>query len=60
MSYLFERKLSRADHLELEEELLERGELLRLEVEGWRGAQLMAAGDLPLLERLQRGDAPAR
>ena len=58
MSYLFERKLSRADHLELEEELVERGELLRLEVEGWRGAQLMAAGDLPSLERLQRGETP--
>jgi uncharacterized protein YcaQ len=58
MSYLFERKLSRADHLGLEEELVERGELVRLEVEGWRGAQLMAAGDLPLLERLQRGETP--
>src|SRR5690242_19448973 len=41
MSLLFARKVSREDQRGFEEALLEREELVRVSVDGWRGAQLM-------------------
>ena len=59
MSNWFVRKLSREDHTVLERELVERGDLARVEVEGWRRPQLALAADLPLLEAVARGETPA-
>lgn len=58
MSYVFGRKLSREDHAELERELVERGDLVPVEVEGLRRPQLALAADVPLLESVARGETP--
>ena len=58
MSNWFVRKLSREDHAALERELVERGDLVRVAVEGWRAGQLMLPSDVPLLETVARGVVP--
>lgn len=59
MSLLFARKLSREDQRELETTLVERGEIVPVQVQGWKPGQLMLAADLPLLEDVARDETPA-
>ncbi len=58
MSLLFARKVSADDQRGLETTLRERGEIVRVHVEGRKGAQLMLAADVPLLERVASGHMP--
>jgi hypothetical protein len=58
MSLLFARKVSCEDQRSLEETLLERGEIVRAQVEGWKGTHLMLAADVSLLEKVASGRVP--
>jgi uncharacterized protein YcaQ len=58
MSLLFARKVSREDQRSLEETLVERGEIVHVAVEGWKGGQLILGADLPLLKEVALGGVP--
>lgn len=58
VSLWFMRNVSRPELEGLENELLDRGELTRVEVEAWRGRQFVATRDLPRLEAVAGGGIP--
>ena len=53
------RPVSRQEELALERSLLERGDLVSVEVEGWKGTHFVLGSDLPLLEEVAGGGFPA-
>lgn len=58
MSILLGKTMSPAFHQAIEQELVDRGELTAVAVEGMKGTQYVLTADLPLLERVAAGDIP--
>ncbi|MEO8539096.1 MAG: crosslink repair DNA glycosylase YcaQ family protein [bacterium] len=58
MGILLGKSVSPIEHQALERELVERGELTEVTVEGWKGTQYIPSPDLPLLEAVARGEVP--
>lgn len=52
------RPVDRDEARRLEETLIERGDLVQVKVEGWRGTSFMLADDLGLLTEVERGRVP--
>jgi len=59
VSIWFARTVPRNEMEALEAELVERGDLTRVIVEGWKGPQFIATSDLPELEAVAEGSIPA-
>jgi uncharacterized protein YcaQ len=55
---LFSRKMPRSEGMALENELLERGDIARVRVEGWPPGQFIATADVPQLAALAAGALP--
>lgn len=58
MSILLGKTMSPAFHQAIEQELVDRGELTAVAVEGMKGTQYVLTADLPLLERVAAGEVP--
>lgn len=54
------RRVTRAEEQTIERELLERGEISPVAVEGWRPGHYVLSDDLPLLHQVARGRIPAK
>ncbi|MEO6044641.1 MAG: crosslink repair DNA glycosylase YcaQ family protein, partial [Tepidiformaceae bacterium] len=59
LSKPFVRPVSRQEELALERSLLERGDLVSVAVEGWKGTHFVLGSDVPLLEEVAGGKVPA-
>lgn len=58
MSLWFTRTISRPEQAELEQDLVDRGDLARVRVQGRRRPQLMLNSEVPLLEAVAAGGVP--
>ena len=58
LSLTFGRKFTKADREALERDLVERGDLAPVAVEGWRTPQLVLTADVPLLDAVGSGAVP--
>ncbi len=58
LTWGYGRKFTAADRLAIERELVERGDLTPVKVEGWKGQHLVVTADLPLLEAVAAGGVP--
>ena len=54
------RRVTRAEEQAIERDLVERGEIAPVNVEGWRSGHYVLASDLPLLRQIDRGRIPAK
>lgn len=54
------RRVTRAEEQAIERDLVERGEIAPVNVEGWRSGHYVLASDLPLLRQIVRGRIPAK
>ena len=57
-SYLFGKEITKEARAGIEGELIERGELTAVTVEGWKGRRFVMTADLPNLSAVAEGSAP--
>ena len=58
LSNSLRRPVTRAEEAALKSELIESGEIVAIEVEGWRGRQFVLGSDLALLSEVAHGGIP--
>lgn len=57
-AWYFQRRIAAAEVRRIEHELLERGEIVRVTVDGWRGNRYVLAEDVPALATVADGRVP--